>query len=149
MRVTFHSSHRPNNALGWWPFFLHLSCSWSNFLSKMRVMFMSKQNRMVWLGEIMTESWQIIQPINYLRVYNNYHLVHVYNCTSNTKRINHSSNPADYILYYHPIVLSMTIKQLNSFLIHGHRAGKCYKILYVVSELPNTGIAMCTALLPR
>ena len=88
---------------------------------------------MVWLGGYVSVSCTIIQP----SFSSTYRYI-----TSNTKRINHSSNPADYILYYHPIVLSMTTKQLNSFLIHGHRAGKCYKILYVVSELPNTGIAM-------
>ena len=108
-------------------------------------MFMSKQNKqngVAWEDNV-SVSCTIIQPI-FSSIYIQVH-VYIYN----TKRINHSNNPADYILYYHPIVLSMTIKQLNSFLIHGHRAGKCYKILYVVSELPNTGIAMCTALLLR
>ena len=107
-------------------------------------MFMSKQNKQNGVA------WRICICV----LYNNstiasFSSTYRYMCTSNTKRINHSNNPADYILYYHPIVLSMTTKQLNSFLIHGHRAGKCYKILYVVSELPNTGIAMCTALLLR
>ena len=108
-------------------------------------MFMSKQNKQ---NDV---AWRICICVLYNNSTNFFiyiHIqVHVY--IYNTKRINHSNNPADYILYYHPIVLSMTTKQLNSFLIHGHRAGKCYKILYVVSELPNTGIAMCTALLLR